>query len=440
MAVVPWLLTAFGALAGFLAGLLAKKKGQRIFLAALGVSLVSLAAAAWLFWPKVTLKYVDQGSRLRAAADLPNTELLGVLGGEREPETPPRAAWDTWKAVWSTTTPNRSLSDPLISSGLAIIGTWEGTVESFSLVSGKAIWRVKKREPVIALAAAGNLLLAGEGVHTSEISALTAISLPEGKVLWSREFNGHLESPPTIEGEHIYLGAGPAGFYCLRAADGELVWKRGGIHVDSTPLVSGGTVYFAGQEKEGTDESVLLALDAATGKEAWNVKIPGQPWGSPSLDTSRGQLLLTSGVGQIGLLRESDRGWAHAISLKDQVVRWTRPLAGTPLEAAILLPGPGLLIATATKGEIVALRAESGAVAWTQPIGAQIVAQPDLDLSHQPPRIASLDTNGKLRLQSALTGAFLDEHDFAPGANSGPRFLSDGILIALPRSIQRYRW
>jgi outer membrane protein assembly factor BamB len=440
MAVVPWLLTAFGALAGFVAGLLARRQGRRIFLVVLGASVISLAAAAWLFWPKVTLKYVDQGSRIRATADLPVVESVGVLEGEREPEMPPRAAWDTWKAVWSTPTPNRSLSDPLISSGLVIIGTWEGTVEAFSLFSGKAIWRVKKHEPVIALAAAGTLLLAGEGVHTSEISALTAISLPEGRVLWSREFNGHLESSPTIEGDLIYLGAGPAGFYCLRASDGEVIWKRGGIHVDSTPLVSSGTVYFAGQEKEGPEESLFLALDASTGKEFWNVKIPGQPWGSPSLDTARGQILITSGVGQIGLLRESDRGWAHAISLKDQIVRWTRPLAGTPLETSILLPGPGLLIATATKGEIVAIRAESGAVAWTQPTGAQILAQPDLDQSHQPPRIASLDTNGKLRLQSALTGAFLDEHDFAPGANSGPRFLPDGILIALPRSIQRYRW
>lgn len=440
MAVVPWLLTAFGAVAGFLAGLLAKRSRRPVYLAALVLSLLSLSSAAWLFWPKATLRFVDDGSRLRDAGKLPVTESLGSLAGESEPAPAPRAAWDSWKPVWSTAVARRPLSDPVITAGLVIVGTWDASVDAYSLASGKPVWSVKKNEPVIALTLAGEVLLAGEGVHTSEIAALTAIRLSDGKALWSREFNGHLESPATVHEGLIYLGAGPAGFYCLRASDGELVWKRAGVHVDSTPLVHGGLVYFAGQEAEGSEESVLLALRAADGSEAWRVKIPGQPWGSPSLDSERNQLLLTSGIGQIGLLRDSDRGWAHAVALGERTLRWTRPLLGTPLETAIFLPGPGLMITTATKGEIVALRADTGTVAWTQPIGTQIVAQPDLDDLHQPPRLASLDTDGQLRIQSALTGAFLDEHSFAPGANSAPRFLSDGILIALPRVIARYRW
>lgn len=440
MAVVPWLLTAVGAVAGFVAGLLARKQGRRAVGAVLALSLLSLATAGWLFWPKASLRFVDDGSRLRGANRIPPTETLGSLAGESDPFAPPRAAWDIWKPIWSTAVTRRPLSDPVLGEGLVIVGTWESTVDAYSLATGRPIWSVKKDEPVIALTLAGDVLLAGEGVHTSEISALTAIRLSDGKALWSREFNGHLESPATVHDGLIFLGAGPAGFYCLRLADGELVWKKAGVHVDSTPLVHGGLVYFAGQEVEGSDESVLLALNTADGTESWRVKIPGQPWGSPALDSARQQLLLTSGIGQIGLLRETDRGWAHAVALDERAIRWTRPLAGTPLETSIFLPGPGLMIATATKGEIVALNAGTGAVAWTQPIGAQIVAQPDLDEIHQPPRLASLDTDGLLRIQSALTGAFLDEHSFAPGANSAPKFLPDGILLALPRVIARYRW
>lgn len=442
LAVVPWLLTAFGTLAGFVAGLLAKKGGRKIFAVVLAMSFVSLGAAAYLFWPKVTLKYVDDGSRLRPADRLPTTETLGSTAGETEPPTPTGAAWDTWKPLWTTATPRRSLSDVVYALDLVISGTWEGTVDAYSATTGKPVWSVKKKEPVIALTPGVDVVFAGEGVHTSEISALTAINAADGKVRWSREFNGHLESAGylgrTGSQELLYMGAGPAGFYCLRTGNGEILWKRAGLHVDSRPLVIEDTVYFAGQEVEGADKSIFLALDSLTGVEKWRLELPGMPWGSPLYDAGREQILITSGVGQIGIRRDTDKGWAHSISLKDHRIRWTRPLSGMPLEKSIFFAGPDLFLVTTTNGETVALRAENGSVAWDEKLDADIVADLALDLRNG--RVLSLDVNGKLRVRNALTGAYIDEHTFSPGANSGPSPRDDGIVLALPRTISRYRW
>lgn len=442
LAVVPWLLTAFGTMAGFVAGLLAKKGGRKIFLGVLALSFVSLGAAAYLFWPKVTLKYVDDGSRLRPRDRLPTTETLGSTAGEREQPAPSGAAWDTWRPLWSTNTPRRALSDVAYALDLVMVGTWEGTVDAYSAATGKPVWSLKKKEPVIALTPGLNVVFAGEGVHTSEISALTAINVADGRALWSREFNGHLESAGYLGGkdsqELLYMGAGPAGFYCIRTGNGEILWKRSGLHVDSRPLVIDDTVYFAGQEVEGAEKSIFLALNASTGAERWRIDLLGMPWGSPLYDSGREQILITSGVGQIGLRRNTDKGWAHAISLKDRQIRWTRPLSGMPLEKSIFFAGPDLYLVTTTNGETVALRAENGSVAWDEKLDADIVADLSLDLRNG--HVLSLDVNGKLRVRNALTGAYVDEHTFSPGANSGPSPRPDGIVLALPRTIARYRW
>jgi len=443
IAIVPWLLTAFGTLASIVIGILGRRRSSRFLKIGFSVCALSFIAAGALLWPSFRLRYLDKGTSLNTGSALPLLTTLGALEQESPtlPET--RAAWDSWRPLWSTATEKRPLSNPVVAGSIVAVGTWEGTVDAFALSNGKPLWTVKKKEPVIAIThASDSLLLAGEGLHTAPFAALTAISLPDGRVIWDRVFQGHLESPAaySAESNRIWVGTGPAGLWCLDARDGSVIWHKGGIHVDSTPLLANDLVYFSGQEDGGEKESVFFALNQKDGKESWRISIPGMPWGSPMLDTANEQILTTSGIGQIGIVRETDRGWAHAISLRDHKIRWTRPLSGNPLESSIVLGAQGLVIFTIQNGEIIALRTDSGKEAWSSQLGEQIVAELDIDDNQQPPRLVSLATDGKLRIQSAVTGRFLDEHTFPPGNNSAPRFLRDGILLALPRSIQRFHW
>lgn len=443
MAIVPWLLTAAGTIAGIVIGVLGRKRSALFVKAGMAVCACAFLVAGILYWPSFRLRYIEQGTNLSTGAAVPVTEIFGAPEPGKVPSVTPRAAWDTWNPLWSTSTTRRALSNTVIEGDLVIVGTWEGTVDAFALGNGKPLWSVKKKEPVIALAGASKtLLLAGEGVHTSPSASLTAIRLPDGRVLWDRVFQGHLESSAAYseEANRIWVGTGPAGLWCLDSRNGAVIWHKKGVHVDSTPLVSGGIVYFSGQEDGGKKESVFFALDQENGSESWRLTLPGSPWGSPVLDAANDQIITTSGIGQIGLIRETDQGWAHAISLRDHKLRWSRPLPGNPLESSVILPAHGLVIFTITKGEILAVRADNGKDVWSSPLGEQIVAELDLDDRQSPPRLVSLATDGKLRVQSALTGRFLDEHAFAPGNNSGPRFLPDGIVLALPQSVVRYHW
>jgi len=80
--------------------------------------------------------------------------------------------------------------------------------------------------------AEGRLLVASIDTHT--VHALHADS---GEVLWSFAAGGRVDSPPTICDSHAVFGSADGYVYCLRAADGALVWRFRAAPVDQRMIV-----------------------------------------------------------------------------------------------------------------------------------------------------------------------------------------------------------
>jgi len=70
------------------------------------------------------------------------------------------------------------------------------------------------------IAAAGRLFVADVDRH-----AVLAVDAASGKTLWSYVAGGRVDSPPTYCHGHLLFGAADGHVYCLRAADGVLVWR-----------------------------------------------------------------------------------------------------------------------------------------------------------------------------------------------------------------------
>ncbi|MBC8869050.1 MAG: PQQ-binding-like beta-propeller repeat protein [Planctomycetes bacterium] len=147
-----------------------------------------------------------------------------------------------------------------------------------------AAWTEKLAAPVTApVVADGKVFVAETDRHT-----LHALSAQDGKRSWSFDAEGRIDSPPTISGGLCLFGTRNGFVYCLRAADGELVWRfragpqerlvfsyeqlesawpvHGSVLVDDT---SDGTsqVYFAAGRSSHLDGGVrLYALDRNTGE------------------------------------------------------------------------------------------------------------------------------------------------------------------------------
>ncbi|MCE9548154.1 MAG: PQQ-binding-like beta-propeller repeat protein [Planctomycetia bacterium] len=123
-------------------------------------------------------------------------------------------------------------------------------------------------------------------VFVSAIDAHTvyALDADSGKTAWTYTAGGSVDSPPTIADGRALFGCGDGCVYCLRASDGELIWRFrateqnqmlvafGALEsvapIHGSVLVRDGSVYFAAGRSTYLDGGLLVyRLDAATGKQ-----------------------------------------------------------------------------------------------------------------------------------------------------------------------------
>jgi outer membrane protein assembly factor BamB len=72
-----------------------------------------------------------------------------------------------------------------------------------------------------------SVVVAGGKVFASQVDAHTvhALAAENGEALWSYTAGGRVDSPPTVAQARVVFGSADGCVYCLRAADGALVWR-----------------------------------------------------------------------------------------------------------------------------------------------------------------------------------------------------------------------
>ena len=123
-------------------------------------------------------------------------------------------------------------------------------------------------------------VVAGGTVYIQDLDAnVYAVSLATGKLDWEYPVNIPEKSGPgpdgvAVAGGMVY-GDTSSAVFALNAATGKVVWNdtsllnSGQGSFEIQPAVSGGRVYLASAYGSGAGGGILLALDAATGKELW---------------------------------------------------------------------------------------------------------------------------------------------------------------------------
>jgi hypothetical protein len=118
---------------------------------------------------------------------------------------------------------------------------------------------------------------------TPEDHAVHVLSADSGEPIWSFTAGGAVDSPPTIHKGAVIFGCADGWIYCLRARDGELVWRYRAAPVDrrivaygqvgsiwpvhGSVLVQDGTVYAVAGRSTHMDGLFFHALDAMTGRK-----------------------------------------------------------------------------------------------------------------------------------------------------------------------------
>ena len=121
-------------------------------------------------------------------------------------------------------------------------------------------------------------------VAATDAQTLHALSAADGKALWDRTTGGRIDSAPTVYQDRVLFGSADGWVYCLRAADGELIWRFRAAPrermteaydqlesvwpVHGAVLVQNDTVYASAGRNSYLDGGIVLyRLDPGTGKE-----------------------------------------------------------------------------------------------------------------------------------------------------------------------------
>lgn len=143
-----------------------------------------------------------------------------------------------------------------------------------------------------------------------------AYSADEGKMLWKREAphekiesvlpneGSPAASTPCSDGQRVYSYFGSSGLF-VYTLDGQLVWDyrhptvehTGGFGSGASPIVHDGLVILNLDQNKG---SHLLALHAATGKQAWRIERPEflSSWSTPAIREHNGSKEVVLAGGQ----------------------------------------------------------------------------------------------------------------------------------------------
>jgi outer membrane protein assembly factor BamB len=224
----------------------------------------------------------------------------------------------------------------------------------------------------------------------------------------------------------LWQGAGPGGLWALDSRNGGVYWHRPLGHIDAQPLLEKGVIYAPFQPDERKEETAFYALDARSGETLWQVAMPGQPWGGPVLDKTRRVIFTTTGKGQIGVARASDKGWAEAVTTDGRLL-WQTPLSNMPLQPGAYVAGEDLIVYTLKTGAIVALRAADGSRAWQVEAGESFQAPPTLIAGFGRPMIAAVSYDGVFTIRDAATGREIFRAEAGRNANAAP--VVDGNII-----------
>lgn len=346
-----------------------------------------------------------------------------------------------FEPIWTAQSERKILSTPVITHDRLIYGTNEGMVEALSVLDGTRIWSVDFQDPVFALSLDDNgIIYIGTGLHFHTQATLAAIDPETGYILWKTEFEGHIEEAFTFdEASHrMWIGSGKSGLWAVDMRSGDVLWNKALGHLDGTPLLHGNILYVPAQKDEERKESYFYALDADSGKILWQVDQPGQPWATPVLNGAGDTIFTSTGIGQIGLKRDTDQGWAQALALSGEAL-WQIDLPGMPMTPPIYLPEEGRLTYVTKGGVVTAIDPVNGREVWQADLGGDMSAEGIYVPDFQESILATMTRAGIFYLLDLKDGSILYKKDMGQKTNTAPLY-HDGIFyLATTRRVTAMR-
>ncbi|TLY86847.1 MAG: outer membrane protein assembly factor BamB [Gammaproteobacteria bacterium] len=264
--------------------------------------------------------------------------------------------------AWSASVDDKKAVALRLGLGLSVAGSrvyaagHRGDIVAIDVPSGRILWRTRTRAPLSGgTAASGELVLVG-----SSDGQLFALNPADGAIRWKVRLNGEVLAPAAISARLIAVRTVDGKLHALSPADGHELWfqeqqvPRLSLRGTARPVIAGDLVLC------GFDNGKVLAANMNDGSVQWEATIT-PPHGRTELERLAdidspvrvsGQDVFTVGF----------QGRVAMLALETGQVWWSHEASSF---RGLTLDDDALYVATAD-GELLALKARTGAEIWRQ--------------------------------------------------------------------------
>jgi outer membrane protein assembly factor BamB len=164
---------------------------------------------------------------------------------------------------WKTNVSTTWLMPPLVADGILFTGSGDGVLYALNAETGEKMWSQGGFEAFESTGAAAEEVFVAAGYSR----VVKALNKKTGEELWSYRTDYAIQGAPLIVEDRVYVATDHT-VYALDLNSGQLRWKAVTGTEDAYmggPAYDHGVIYTTGGK-------LLLALEAATGKEIWRVR------------------------------------------------------------------------------------------------------------------------------------------------------------------------
>lgn len=270
----------------------------------------------------------------------------------------------------------------------------EGQVEAVSLENGRTLWSRDTDEPLSSAAGVGaGLVLVG----TSN-GKLIALDQKSGEIRWKKRVSSEILAAPQADQGIVVVRTVDGKLTGLGAEGGDQLW----VFDRSVPALSlrgtSAPVIYEGYIVAGFDAGRLLALELTTGKPVWETRI--------AVGTGRSELERMVDIDSTPVIHNdiiyvsTFQGRLAAVSVQGGRILWTRDI---PSHAGLTVSDENIFI-TDDRGHVWALEQVSGASVWKQEaLQARATSAPAL----VGPYVAVGGVEGHVHWMDRQTGEFV---------------------------------
>ena len=377
---------------------------------AIALALLALAAAAALLFV---------GSRQAPSVPPPTTSTYHG-GPARDGVNPGPGPSGTPRIAWATDAkgPFGSWS-PAVAAGVVYGGDQSGFVTALNAATGALVWQHDLGAPDNSgLTVADGLVVAGD-----DAGFVIALDAGTGRERWRYKALGAVHSAAIVLNGLVIDASLGGDLAALDPTTGRLVWSSITAGPVSRAIAAAdGTIFTGSGGATPSAPGTVAAWDAATGRPRWATSV--DPGNTTTVTVSGGRVLVGEGLDQSVVT-------SHHVEAFDETTGarlWAAPFEATSGKGLLIgAAADGFVYVTAIDGNLYALDAATGSVAWQAPIGSSLspngaIADGVLYITSDDRRIHAFDIASHAVLwQVALKGV-----PGAPAVVDGRIFVATG--------------